>query len=143
MLFCSVTVFVGVQLCDEKYTAYSLNRSCVQCSQLCTCVQCIPLFNMKKIWIPQREILHCFYWLRSRQQYLRKNGEPTNEQANTQMSNYSIMRSYFRCFTTITRLINHSIDPSSFNQSIDRNRSITRQIDQKKDHSIDLSPDRS
>ena len=54
--------------------------------------------------------------------------EPTNEQANTQMllKLYSIMRSYFRCFTTITRLINHSIDLSRVNQSIDRNRSITR-----------------
>ena len=66
-----------------------------------------------------------------------------NKQTHKCYSNYSIMKSYFRCFTTITRLINHSIDPSRFKQSIDRNRSITRWIDRKNDHSIDLSPDRS
>ena len=37
--------------------------------------------------------------------------EQTNKQTHKCYSNYSIMRSYFRCFTTITRLINHSIDP--------------------------------
>ena len=73
----------------------------------------------------------------------KKIGEPTNEQANTQMSNYSIMRSYFLCFTTITRLINHSIDPSRFNQSIDRSQSINILIDRSKERSLNRSITRS
>ena len=137
MLLCSVTVFVGVQFCDEKYTAYSLNRSCVQCSQLCTCVQCIPLVNMKKN-MDSSEVDFALLLLAEKQAAIskKKNGEPTNEQANTQMSNYSIMRSYFRCFTTITRLINHSIDPSSFNRSIAIDQSLDRSIKRKITQSI-------
>ena len=54
----------------------------------------------------------------------KKKLEKQQTNKHTQMSNYSIMRSYFRCFTTFTRLINHSIDPSRFNQSIDRSQSI-------------------
>ena len=46
VLFRSVTVFVGGQLCSEEYTAYSLNRPCVKCSQICKCFQCIPFANM-------------------------------------------------------------------------------------------------
>ena len=45
MLLRSVTVFVGVQLCNEKYTAYSLNRPCVQCP----CFQCIPSDSKKNM----------------------------------------------------------------------------------------------
>ena len=53
------------------------------------------------------------------------------------------MRSYFRCFTTITRLINHSIDPSRFNQSIDRSQSINILIDRSKERSLNRSITRS
>ena len=53
------------------------------------------------------------------------------------------MRSYFRCFTTITRLINHSIDPSRFNQSIDRSQSINILIDRSKEISLNRSITRS
>ena len=67
--------------------------------------------------------LRCFYYVRSRLQY---QNQQTEKQTHKCYSNYSIMRSYFRCFTTITRLISHSIYPSRINQSIDRNRSITR-----------------
>ena len=58
------------------------------------------------------------------------------------------MRSDFCCFTTITRLINHSMDQSR-DQSIDRSitRSINYSTDQSADrsfnYSIDQSPDRS
>ena len=50
------------------------------------------------------------------------------------------MRSDFRCFTTITRLINHSLDQSR-DQSIDR--STTRSINHSTDQSTDQSITRS
>ena len=28
---------------------YSLNRPCVQCSQICTCFQCVPFVSMKNM----------------------------------------------------------------------------------------------
>ena len=52
------------------------------------------------------------------------------------------MRSYFRRFTTITRLINHSIDPSRY-QSIDRSQSINHSIDRPKERSLNRSITRS
>ena len=56
------------------------------------------------------------------------------------------MRSYFRCFATITRLINYSMDQSR-DQSLDRSQSINHSIHQSNDrsvnHSIHQSPDRS
>ena len=129
MLFCSVTAFVGVQLCDEKYTAYSLNRPCVQCSEICTCFQCIPLASMKNMDSSEGDFAN-LHLLAEKQPAISKKknleNQHTNKQTHKCYSNYSFMRSYFRCFTTIPRLINHSIDPSRFNQSIDRNRSITR-----------------
>ena len=51
---------------------------------------------------------------------LRKSrNKQTNKHTQMLLISYNIMTSYFRCFTTITRLINHSIDQSS-DQSIDR-----------------------
>ena len=65
-----------------------------------------------------------------------------NKQTHKCYSNYSIMRFYFRCFTTITRLINHSIDPSRY-QSIDRLQSINHSIDRSKERSLNRSITRS
>ena len=66
----------------------------------------------------------------------------TKKQTHKCYSNYSIMRSYFRCFTTITRLINHSIDPSRY-QSIDRSQSFNHSIDRSKERSLNQSITRS
>ena len=52
------------------------------------------------------------------------------------------MRSYFRCFTTITRFITHPINPSRY-QTIDRSLSITHSIDRSKERSLNRSITRS
>ena len=52
------------------------------------------------------------------------------------------MRSYFRRFTTIIRLIKHLIDPSRY-QSIDRFQSINHSIDRSKERSLNQTITRS
>ena len=78
MLFRSFTVFVGGQFCSEEYTAYSLNRPCVQCLQICTCFQCIPFANM--INTDSSEGDFELLLLAEKQAAISKKiGEPTNE----------------------------------------------------------------
>ena len=77
-MFHTVTVFVGGQLCSEEYTVYSLNRPCVQCSQICTRFQCIPFASVNNMDSAEGDF-ELLLLAEKKAAISKKEGEPTNE----------------------------------------------------------------
>ena len=147
MLFRPVTIFVGVQLCNYKYTAFSLNSPCFQCSHIRTCFQCIPFASMKNMDFSEGDF--ALLLLAEKQAAISKKNWRTNKRTSkhtnvTQIKLFPSFYDYHSVDQSLNRSVKISINRSiAIDQSLDRSieRTITQSINNPigLDRSLELS----